>query len=51
MFTYNGVSDLETMCDIDIYRINSEEFEINITFNSSEYNGIISLDCNLKKYL
>lgn len=51
MFTYNGVTDLETMCDIDIYRINSEEFEINITFNSSEYNGIISLDCNLKKYL
>lgn len=51
MFTYNGVTDLETMCDIDIYRINSEEFEINITFNSNEYNGIISLDCNLKKYL
>lgn len=51
MFTYNGVTDLETMCDIDIYRINSEEFKINITFNSSEYNGIISLDCNLKKYL
>ncbi len=51
MFTYNGVTDLETMCDIDIYRINSEEFEINITFNNSEYNGIISLDCNLKKYL
>lgn len=51
MFTYNGVTDLETMCDIDIYRINSEEFEINITFNSSEYNGIIGFDCNLKKYL
>lgn len=51
MFTYNGVTDLETMCDIDIYRINEEEFEIHITFNSSEYNGIISLDCNLKKYL
>lgn len=51
MFTYNGVTDLETMCDIDMYRINEDEFEINIIFNSSEYNGIISLDCNLKKYL
>lgn len=51
MFTYNGVSDLETMCDIDVFRIDDNNFEFNINFNTSEYNGLISFDCNLKKYL
>lgn len=51
MFTYNGVTDLDTMCDIDVFRIDDNNFEFNINFNTSEYNGLISFDCNLKKYL
>ncbi|MDY6071526.1 MAG: hypothetical protein SPI44_01460 [Bacilli bacterium] len=51
MFTYNGVTDLDTMCDIDVFRIDEDNFEFNINFNTSEYNGLISFDCNLKKYL
>lgn len=51
MFTYNGVTDLDTMCDIDVFRIDDDNFEFNINFNTSEYNGLISFDCNLKKYL
>ena len=50
-FTYNGVTDLDTMCDIDVFRIDDNNFEFNINFNTSEYNGLISFDCNLKKYL
>lgn len=51
MFTYNGVTDLDTMCDIDIFRIDNDNYEFNISFNASEYNGIISFECDLKKYL
>ena len=51
MFTYKGVTDLDTMCDIDVFRIDDNNFEFNINFNTSEYNGLISFDCNLKKYL
>lgn len=51
MFTYNGVTDLDTMCDIDVFRIDEDNFEFNINFNTSEYSGIISFDCSLKKYL
>lgn len=51
MFIYNGVTDLDTMCDIDVFRIDDNNFEFNINFNTSEYNGLISFDCNLKKYL
>lgn len=51
MFTYNGVTDLDTICDIDVFRIDDNNFEFNINFNTSEYNGLISFDCNLKKYL
>ena len=51
MFTYNGVTDLDTMCDIDVFRIDEDNFEFNINFNASEYSGIISFDYNLKKYL
>ena len=51
MFTYNGVTDLDTMCDIDVFRIDDDNFEFNINFNASEYGGIISFDYNLKKYL
>lgn len=51
MFTYNGVTDLDTTCDIDLFRIDNDNYEFNISFNASEYNGIISFECNLKKYL
>ncbi len=51
MFTYNGVTDLDTMCDIDLFRIDNDNYEFNISFNASEYNGIISFECDLKKYL
>lgn len=51
MFTYNGVTDLDTTCDIDLFRIDNDNYEFNISFNASEYNGIISFECDLKKYL
>ena len=51
MFTYNGVTDLDTMCDVDLFRIDNDNYEFNISFNASEYNGIISFECDLKKYL
>ena len=34
MFTYNGVTDLDTMCDIDVFRIDDNNFEFNIMFQS-----------------
>lgn len=51
MFTYNGVTDLDTTCDIDLFRIDNDDYEFNISFNASEYNGIISFERDLKKYL
>lgn len=51
MFTYNGVTDLDTTCDIDLFRIDNDNYEFNISFNASEYNGIISFERDLKKYL
>lgn len=51
MFTYNGVTDLDTTCDIDLFRIDNDNYEFNISFNASEYNGIISFEHDLKKYL
>lgn len=51
MFTYNGVTDLDTTCDIDLFRIDNDNYEFNIGFNAREYNGIISFEHDLKKYL
>ena len=51
MFTYNGVTDLDTMCDIDLFRIDDNNYEFNISFNTKDFNGIISFECDLKKYL
>lgn len=51
MFTYNGVTDLDTTCDIDLFRIDNDNYEFNISFNAREYNGIISFEHDLKKYL
>lgn len=51
MFTYNGVTDLDTTCDIDLFRIDNNNYEFNISFNAHEYNGIISFEHDLKKYL
>ncbi len=51
MFTYNGVTDLDTTCDIDLFRIDDNNYEFNISFNTIDFNGIINFECNLKKYL
>lgn len=51
MFTYNGVTDLDTTCDIDLFRIDDNNYEFNISFNTIDFNGIINFECDLKKYL
>lgn len=51
MFTYNGVTDLNIMCDIDVYRESENIFEFDIEFNYEDGNGIISIKCDLKDYL
>lgn len=51
MFTYNGVTDLDTTCDIDLFRIDDSNYEFNISFNTIDFNGIINFECDLKKYL
>lgn len=51
MFTYNGLTYLDTTCDIDLFRIDNNNYEFNISFNTVDFNGIISFECDLKKYL
>ena len=51
MFTYNGLTYLDTTCDIDLFRIDNDNYEFNISFNTIDFNGIINFECNLKKYL
>lgn len=52
LFTYNGLTYLDTtISDIDIFRIDNDNYEFNITFETVDYSGIISIECNLEKYL
>lgn len=52
LFTYNGLTYLDTtISDIDIFRIDNDNYEFNITFETVDYIGIISIECNLSKYL
>lgn len=52
LFTYNGLTYLDTtISDIDIFRIDKDNYEFNITFETVDYSGIISIECNLEKYL
>lgn len=51
MFTYNGVTDLNTECDIDVYRESENVFDFYIGFNAEDGSGSISIECDLKDYL
>ena len=52
LFTYNGLTYLDTtISDINIFRIDNDNYEFNITFETVDYSGIISIECNLEKYL
>lgn len=52
MFTYNGLTYLDTSInDIDIFRIDEENYEFNINFDTADYNGIVCFECNIGKYL